>query len=92
MCSLLDDKIAFCKLCTKLGVKSPRVEIIDSEEKALKLNLSLQHQNDDNLKPIKMIIKSLGYDSLHRLDLFTLPTSQKTCKIILKGYEVMEVV
>ena len=77
MCSLLDDKLAFCKLCTKLGVKSPRVELVDSEEKALKLNLSLQHQNDDNLKPIKMIIKSLGYDSLHRLDLFTLPTTQK---------------
>eukprot|EP00571_Detonula_confervacea_P010809 CAMPEP_0172300578 /NCGR_PEP_ID=MMETSP1058-20130122/2635_1 /TAXON_ID=83371 /ORGANISM="Detonula confervacea, Strain CCMP 353" /LENGTH=590 /DNA_ID=CAMNT_0013010399 /DNA_START=299 /DNA_END=2071 /DNA_ORIENTATION=+ len=80
VCDILDDKHSFWKYCTEtLGLPSSSSQDSDggmlpshrfiSDEEVLVLNKQLQEAGTKD----KYVLKNLGYDPLHRLDLFCLP-------------------
>jgi len=91
ICDIMDDKHSFWEYCTDtLGLPSSNSENSDgnmlpshrlfSDADVLALSQQLQ---DEGTKD-KYVLKNLGYDPLHRLDLFCLPADQATVKNYLE--------
>merc|ERR1719296_534899 len=83
VCDILDDKHSFWKYCTEtLGLPSSGAPDSDggmlpshrftSDDEVLALNAQLQDAGTTD----KYVLKNLGYDPLHRLDLFCLPADK----------------
>ncbi|EOD40874.1 hypothetical protein EMIHUDRAFT_52960, partial [Emiliania huxleyi CCMP1516] len=71
----LDDKTAFCSSAERLGLPAPRSHRVASDEEAHAFNEKLLAEAATATAgaETRYILKSLAYDSMHRLDLFTLP-------------------
>lgn len=61
---MLDDKHAFCAACHRLGLSAPEVYRIESADELLAFDFSGEK---------RYVLKSIPYDSVHRLDARTLP-------------------
>lgn len=66
----LDDKVTFSELAKQAGLPSPDTRRITSKAQALAFNETLLEQGADAKQ---YVFKNLQYDSMRRLDLFTLP-------------------
>jgi len=72
----LDDKVLFCQAAAALGLAVPSAYRVCSHAEVHALNEQARRECKGS-RP-RYIFKSLQYDSMHRLDLFTLPcTSAK---------------
>ena len=87
ICDMMDDKHSFWAYCNEvLGLPSSDSNDcggamlpshhLSSDSQVLALNKQLQKDG----RPDKYVLKNLGYDPLHRLDLFCLPASENTVK------------
>lgn len=75
-CEDLDDKVAFCNSAAEMGLSVPRTHRVVNNAEVRAFNEKLQAQLDAapaGTKQPRFILKNLQYDSMHRLDLFTLP-------------------
>merc|ERR1711871_829680 len=68
--AMLDDKVTFNELARHAGLPVPETTRITSKEAAHAFNNELRAKGEH---ATKMIFKNLQYDSMRRLDLFTLP-------------------
>eukprot|EP00585_Thalassiosira_rotula_P007485 CAMPEP_0196143064 /NCGR_PEP_ID=MMETSP0910-20130528/12595_1 /TAXON_ID=49265 /ORGANISM="Thalassiosira rotula, Strain GSO102" /LENGTH=725 /DNA_ID=CAMNT_0041404457 /DNA_START=72 /DNA_END=2249 /DNA_ORIENTATION=+ len=91
VCDIMDDKHSFWEYCTDtLGFPSFNSKDSDgnmlpshrlsSDAEVLALNQTLRDADAQD----KYVLKNLGYDPLHRLDLFCLPADQATVKNYLE--------
>lgn len=71
----LDDKVVFCQAADALGLPTPVSHRMCSHADVWAFNDRLREQAQANptAKFPRYILKNLQYDSMHRLDLFTLP-------------------
>jgi hypothetical protein len=71
----LDDKVYFCQAAEALGLPVPIAHRVSSHAEVYAFNEQLAQQAADepDAKHPRYILKNLQYDSMHRLDLFTLP-------------------
>merc|ERR1719331_2198476 len=78
----LDDKVNFCQSAAHIGLTVPHALRMCSPEQVRAFNKRLRAL--EGPEPIgapagggreRYILKSLNYDSMHRLDLFTLPVA-----------------
>ena len=67
--SMTDDKHNFGSHCRANGLPAPETWKVESERDVLLLNRRLLDMNE----PRKFVLKNIGYDPIHRLDMFTLP-------------------
>ena len=74
-CCMLDDKVVFCNSAAELGLSVPASHRICSHDdvRAFNEKLHAERAAHPQGKHEKFIFKNLQYDSMHRLDLFTLP-------------------
>lgn len=83
LCDILDDKHRFGTFLTDLGIGCPRTFQVDNEASAHEFNKKF---NAENLK-MPFVLKNLTYDPIHRLDLFTLPTTEDNLEAYLRKIE-----
>merc|ERR1712228_401656 len=71
----LDDKVVFCQAAEALGLSVPIAHRVCSHAEVRDFNEKLHEHllQEPNVKQPRYILKNLQYDSMHRLDLFTLP-------------------
>merc|ERR1719247_1368139 len=71
----LDDKVYFCQAAEALGLPVPIAHRVSSHAEVYAFNEQLAQQvaDEPDAKHPRYILKNLQYDSMHRLDLFTLP-------------------
>jgi len=71
----LDDKVTFCQAAEALGLSVPTSQRVCSpdEVRAFNERLREREQSDPSARHTRYIFKACVYDSMHRLDLFTLP-------------------
>jgi predicted ATP-grasp superfamily ATP-dependent carboligase len=65
---LLDNKFTFCEKAQSIGLSTPKVFLITNPNQILDFNFATDGS--------EYILKSIPYDSVHRLDLIKLPCSQ----------------
>ena len=69
----LDDKVVFCAAAVEMGLPAPTSHRISSHADVFAFNARLLDERAAGAKVTKYIFKNLQYDSMHRLDCFTLP-------------------
>ena len=71
----LDDKVVFCRSAESLGLPVPVAHRVSSAAEVVAWNerLAALAEAEPDAKHPRYIFKNLQYDSMHRLDLFTLP-------------------
>jgi len=71
----LDDKVVFCRSAEALGLPVPVAHRVSSHAEVIAWNerLAALVAAEPDAKHPRYIFKNLQYDSMHRLDLFTLP-------------------
>ena len=69
---ILEDKHKFCDYAKRLGLKSPTTFCVSTEDEARELNQTLM-KNRLNGDTTVYVLKSIEYDTMHRLDLFKIP-------------------
>jgi len=74
VCVALDDKVTFTRMALDAGLSAPDTQRMASKADIVRFNaeLAAQHAASPTQLP-RYILKNLCYDSMHRLDLFTLP-------------------
>ena len=91
-CCMLDDKVAFCNAAADLGLPVPASHriVCDDDVRAFNVKLHAERAASPQAKHEKFIFKSLLYDSMHRLDLFTLPCSPEKLNAYLAELTIDE--
>lgn len=79
----LDDKVAFCRSAAEMGLSSPITQYMTSKQQVVRFNEAIRASGSDE----RFIFKSLYYDSMRRLDLFTLPCAPEKLDAYLSGIE-----
>merc|ERR1740124_882270 len=71
----LDDEVVFCRSAEALGLPVPVAHRVSSHAEVIAWNerLAALVAAEPDAKHPRYIFKNLQYDSMHRLDLFTLP-------------------
>jgi len=89
---LLDDKVVFCQAAEALGLPAPASHRVCSHAEAHAFNDRLRDEaaREPTTKHAKYIFKNLQYDSMHRLDLFTLPCAPAELAAYLDTIEIDE--
>ena len=80
----LDDKVTFAELAKQAGVAVPDIRRVTSKSEAHKINDELRATPNC----VKHIFKSINYDSMRRLDLFTMPCEPSALDEYLEGVEI----
>lgn len=91
-CCMLDDKVAFCNASAEIGLSVPASHRICSHDdvRAFNEKLHTERAADPQGKHQKFIFKNLQYDSMHRLDLFTLPCAPETLDAYISDITIDE--
>lgn len=95
---LLDNKDVFCKLAGMQGLSVPKSQTVRTHEEVLRVNRTLQEGKlEDNFGvdagPTgnrRFLLKSIAYDSMHRLDCFTIPCPEPKLKAYLDRIPLSE--
>ena len=82
---LVDDKYRFITKSKEIGLITPETLRVTSSREVHDLN-----RNQNKLKGRKFILKSIQYDPVHRLDLFTLPCSESKLSEYLQKIDISE--
>jgi hypothetical protein len=83
----LDDKVVFCRLAESLGLPVPVAHRVCSRAEVVAFNERLVElaEREPGAKHPRYIFKNLQYDSMHRLDLFTLPCAAEKLDAYIDG-------
>ena len=89
---MLDDKVHFCNSAESLGLSVPQSHRVCShaEVRAFNDRLRQQVEREPTAKAPRFILKNLQYDSMHRLDLFTVPCAPATLDAYLADITIDE--
>lgn len=79
----LDDKVAFCASAERIGLSVPIARRMRSHADVHAFNTELHaiENREPTKKHPRYILKNLAYDSMHRLDLFTLPCAPEALEV-----------